>query len=333
MAKPSDVSSIKAISHHLHRINGEFGILSLRAQKDAPWLNPAMAAIHEWYGSYQQARETRSLNALKIRRLQENIPALLASLQEARNQAQRRKEASIHDSIGVISETLEEIRQTDAKALASKTYTLELYRYISPVDSLVYHTQDEAEKFQKKWEESGQHHELRVEVDSPQINGGQVNNRPMAIMDYFKVIEAVKLLLHNAYVHGTREGPTIVRFSLEKDGKPISTDSEIPDNFGIRISVSSTGKPISHASAQAIMKGELTTSREDGLEHGLGMRYVMGLVRGHGGNLSIESEREGPHHRNVFSILLPRIPKDVEEIWKKSGSYSPREGYPRSVEI
>ena len=316
------VTESMAISHLIHSINGDYGYLSIQKGMHAKWLSPFTDTYKTWSQLYVRARTSGKLDAAKIRDLQEKLPPILDHLKKARAYAESVNDQNIRSTLERVQANLEELRDTDVETLTSKTYSINLSRYADYAHYLHFKIGEAVKRFQVQCNAAGQPHEFQVsEMEPPELF-----RNSMFIIDNPKVVEAVEQLIRNAHVHGNRKGPTIVSINMEQ-----AAQAEHGRAF-IRISVSSTGEPISPATAKAIMKGKLTTTMPDGFEHGLGMRFVHGVVKGHGGRLSIESVRDGPHNRNVFSIILPQVPKDVDETWR-AGNHSFFDAFTRRVEI
>jgi signal transduction histidine kinase len=103
-------------------------------------------------------------------------------------------------------------------------------------------------------------------------------------------------LLNNAVQHGARHAPIFFR--------------AIGDDLAIILKVSNAGKPITASALQVIFEPLVQAPNAPDEPHersktslGLGLFIVREIVRGHGGDVTVQSSTEAG---TVFTMTLPR---------------------------
>jgi len=76
----------------------------------------------------------------------------------------------------------------------------------------------------------------------------------------------------------------------------------------VRITIADTGVGISPESRKRLFEPFFTTKKTKG--NGLGLWVSLGIVRKHSGQIRVHSSTHPRRHGTVFSVLLPRVPKD-----------------------
>ena len=90
---------------------------------------------------------------------------------------------------------------------------------------------------------------------------------------------------------------------------PDSQNPPLPPGPYVRLSVSDTGKGITPKHLKRIFDPYYTTKKR-GEGTGLGLAVVDGIVRTHGGVITVESE---PGKGTSFDIFLPRVDEKIEQ--------------------
>jgi PAS domain S-box-containing protein len=112
-------------------------------------------------------------------------------------------------------------------------------------------------------------------------------------------------LCTNAY-HAMEKTGGVLSVSLaemEYEASGMGKDTELPPGKYLQLTVSDTGQGMESHVMERIFDPYFTT-KKPGEGTGLGLAVVHGIVKGHGGSISVESEvGEG----TTFQILLPRI--------------------------
>jgi PAS domain S-box-containing protein len=81
-----------------------------------------------------------------------------------------------------------------------------------------------------------------------------------------------------------------------------------PEKNMVRITVADTGVGISPEARKRLFEPFFTTKKNKG--NGLGLWVSLGIVRKHSGQIRVHSSTHPRRHGTVFSVLLPRVPKD-----------------------
>jgi CheY-like chemotaxis protein len=112
--------------------------------------------------------------------------------------------------------------------------------------------------------------------------------------------------------HAMREKGGIIQVSLEEkclDMGNMSPYSDLPPGNYLQLTVRDTGHGISPEIMERIFEPYFTTKRH-GEGTGMGLAVVHGIVKGHGGEITVESK---PGIGTVFHVLLPKVDKPVEK--------------------
>jgi len=124
----------------------------------------------------------------------------------------------------------------------------------------------------------------------------QFSGRLDAQADAPRLHQALSNLLNNAVQHGARHAPIFLR--------------AIGDDLTIILKVSNAGKPITASALQVIFEPLVQAPNAPDEPHersktslGLGLFIVREIVRGHGGEVTVESSTEAG---TVFTMTLPR---------------------------
>jgi len=124
----------------------------------------------------------------------------------------------------------------------------------------------------------------------------QFSGRLDAQADAPRLHQALSNLLNNAVQHGARHAPIFLR--------------AIGDDLAIIVKVSNAGKPITARALQVIFEPLVQAPNAPDEPHersktslGLGLFIVREIVRGHGGEVTVESSTEAG---TVFTMTLPR---------------------------
>ena len=117
-----------------------------------------------------------------------------------------------------------------------------------------------------------------------------------ALADAPRLHQALSNLLNNAVQHGDRNSP--IYFSA------------IGDDLAIVLKVGNAGKPLAASALQVIFEPLVQAPNETDEPHersktslGLGLFIVREIVRGHGGEVTVQSSTEAG---TVFTVMLPR---------------------------
>jgi CheY-like chemotaxis protein len=130
----------------------------------------------------------------------------------------------------------------------------------------------------------------------------------------------MNLVLNGAEAIGDRDGEVIVELDEEEvrgGGDFIGTE-RLPDGRYVRLTVSDTGTGMDEKVLARIFDPFFTTKSTG---RGLGLAAVLGIVRGHGGAMRIES---APGRGTRFDVLLPAAGARAHP--PKSGEHHPKHG-------
>ncbi|PKN35059.1 MAG: hypothetical protein CVU61_05160 [Deltaproteobacteria bacterium HGW-Deltaproteobacteria-19] len=133
-------------------------------------------------------------------------------------------------------------------------------------------------------------------------------DRDIVLADPTQIHQVVMNLCTNA-IHAMRDGEGILTVNLSQ--KEITVydpfyDSELKEGPYVMLTVSDTGRGID-ASVRNRIFDPFFTTKVPGEGTGLGLSVVYGIVKDHGGSISVESE---PGKGSVFTISLPLIEAD-----------------------
>ncbi len=130
-------------------------------------------------------------------------------------------------------------------------------------------------------------------------------DRDIVLADPTQIHQVIMNLCTNA-IHAMRDGEGILTVSLSQ--KEITVydpfyDSELKEGPYVMLTVSDTGRGID-ASVRNRIFDPFFTTKVPGEGTGLGLSVVYGIVKDHGGSISLESE---PGQGTVFTVSLPLV--------------------------
>jgi len=134
------------------------------------------------------------------------------------------------------------------------------------------------------------------------------------VVDPTQVHQVLMNLCTNAS-HAMSEKGGILEVSIEDvdlDEEAVTKYPDLEPGSYVKFTVSDTGHGMSEAIKEKIFDPYFTT-KEKGVGTGLGLAVVHGIVKSHGGEVSVESK---PGRGTTFEVLLPRInitPAEVTE--------------------
>jgi CheY-like chemotaxis protein len=114
--------------------------------------------------------------------------------------------------------------------------------------------------------------------------------------------------------HAMQQGGGVLEVTLEDVDV---TEAEYPDvkpGPYVRLAVSDTGSGMDQATVKRIFDPYFTT-KEKGVGTGMGLAVVHGIVRGHDGDVIVDSE---PGKGTTFQVILPRIDIAVDKASRSS---------------
>jgi PAS domain S-box-containing protein len=134
---------------------------------------------------------------------------------------------------------------------------------------------------------------VRVDVDFP-------DDLPPALGDATHLTEALRSLFVNAVEAAAPDGTVRVRAGVRQiPGTMIVADVELPPGEYVSVTVEDTGSGMDETVRERIFDPFFTTKFPG---RGLGLAAAYGIVRRHGGAISVESRRG---HGSRFEVLLP----------------------------
>ncbi|NNG02271.1 MAG: transporter substrate-binding domain-containing protein [Desulfobacteraceae bacterium] len=123
----------------------------------------------------------------------------------------------------------------------------------------------------------------------------------------------IEQVLVNLYVNAWQAMPSGGQLYLQTDNTRLSSDFVRPHNVApgkyVKISVMDTGIGMSQSTARRIFEPFFTT-KKIGHGTGLGLASAYGIIKNHGGIITVSSEKE---MGTTFSIYLPASDKNVTE--------------------
>ena len=133
----------------------------------------------------------------------------------------------------------------------------------------------------------------------------------MALADPMQIEQVIMNLAANAY-HAMREKGGLLEVSLadmEFDADFSYRQLDVHPGPYLRLTVRDTGHGIEKRNINRIFEPYYTTKEKSG-GTGMGLAIVHGIVKGHGGVITVESE---PGNGTKFHVFLPRV-ESVEEV-------------------
>lgn len=132
------------------------------------------------------------------------------------------------------------------------------------------------------------------------------------VVDPTQVHQVLMNLCTNA-AHAMSEKGGILEVSLEDvdfDKEAIKKYTDLEPESYVKVTVSDTGHGMSETVKKKIFDPYFTT-KDKGVGTGLGLSAVHGIVKSHGGDVSVESK---PGRGTTFEVLLPRIDITTAEV-------------------
>lgn len=123
--------------------------------------------------------------------------------------------------------------------------------------------------------------------------------------DHVQVNQVIMNLGANA-AHAMRERGGVLEVSLDKihlDAEEANKYNDLKPGSYLRLTVSDTGQGMTNQVKKRIFEPFFTT-KKTGEGTGMGLSVVHGIVKGHGGDITVHSE---PNRGTTFHILLPQI--------------------------
>jgi two-component system cell cycle sensor histidine kinase/response regulator CckA len=123
-------------------------------------------------------------------------------------------------------------------------------------------------------------------------------------------IHQVLMNLSTNAAHAMREKGGILDISLtnvEVNADEAARHPDLRQGPYVRLNVSDTGKGMSNEVMERIFEPYFTT-KEKGVGTGLGLAVTHGIVKNHGGAITLESK---PGKGSTFNVYIPRIEKEV----------------------
>ncbi|MFW6081555.1 MAG: ATP-binding protein, partial [Desulfosalsimonas sp.] len=157
-----------------------------------------------------------------------------------------------------------------------------------------------------------------IEVRETIFSGQQ----PIVVADPTQIHQLIVNLATNAK-HAMKDesgvlGISVHPVTLDEYSRWVSSDLE-PGDY-VKITVTDTGEGISGENLEKIFEPYFTT-REKGVGTGLGLSIVHGIVKGHNGGISVDSE---PGRGTSFHVYLPVAGQECEgEINEKTAEWLP----------
>lgn len=140
----------------------------------------------------------------------------------------------------------------------------------------------------------------------------QLHSGPDKVMgDVSQIHQVVMNLCTNAWhAMGEAGGTLTVQLESERLASPLSVyDTTLPPGDYHRLTVADSGKGMDAETIRRIFEPYFTT-KEKGAGTGLGLSVTLGIVKNHGGAITV---RSSPAAGTEFTVLLPLIPGEAAE--------------------
>lgn len=145
----------------------------------------------------------------------------------------------------------------------------------------------------------------------------------LVLADSTQIHQVLMNLCTNAY-HAMQDRGGILAVSLgaveidRRDGGVCGL--ELTPGSYLRLAVSDTGHGMNRATMERIFEPYFTTKKK-GAGSGIGLSVVHGIIKSHGGHISVYSE---PDKGTAFHVYLPRITAEQQERSDEGGEEMPR---------
>ena len=138
-----------------------------------------------------------------------------------------------------------------------------------------------------------------------------VSSPGSVLADPTQIHQMLMNLCTNA-AHAMKEGGGILKIRvvrIDLNGNAASPHPRLPPGGYVRVSVADTGKGMDQDTMERIFEPFFTT-KETGQGTGMGLAVVHGIVKAHGGAISVDSEVD---RGSAFHVYLPLLKGEAEE--------------------